>query len=87
VTEQYERLRTVALGGRLAPEARSGLALFLRRGMWAWARAAAAPSTTRRPTRPSLPCSTGSDEHGTVVHLFAALAMRSAKSRTHERIA
>lgn len=84
--EQYEALRTAAFGERLALEARSGLALFLRRGMWAWAQAAAAPSTTPHPTRTSFPCSTTDDEQRTVVRLFAALAMRSTERTIHARI-
>jgi hypothetical protein len=35
----YEALRRVALGEPLPPEARSGLAVLLRRGMQGWARA------------------------------------------------
>ena len=61
-------LRMAALGEALPPEARSGLVLFLRRGMWAWARtlAAAAPRraggsrpivTRRRTVRTSTPSS------------------------------
>jgi hypothetical protein len=84
VIEQYETLRTAGLGERLPLEARSGLVLFLRRGMWAWAQAAAAASTTSRSTRSSLPCSTA-DEQRTVVRLLAALVMRSTEP-THERI-
>lgn len=89
MTEQYETLRTAALGERLLPlEARSGLALLLRRGMWAWARAAAAPSTTPQPARSSLASSaTADDEQRAVVRLFAAMAMRSNNLRTYERIA
>jgi hypothetical protein len=34
---QYECLRLAALGEPLPPQARSGLLLFLRRGMWGWA--------------------------------------------------
>jgi hypothetical protein len=85
--EQYEALRATALGARLPLQMRSGLALILRRGMWAWAQAEAAESTTRRPTRSSPTCATASDEQRAVVHLFAALAMRSTEPRTHERIA
>ena len=40
IAERYETLRTAALGARLPLEARSGLALFLRRGMWGWAQVA-----------------------------------------------
>jgi len=86
MSEQYEALRGAALGERLPIEARSGLALFLRRGMWAWARAAATPSTTQLPARSSLASPTG-DQQRAVVHLFAAMAMRSTAVRTHERIA
>ena len=82
MTEQYETLRIAALGERLPLEARSGLALFLRRGMWAWAQTAAAPRTTSRPTRASLPWSTAGGEQRAIVHLFAALAMRSTEPRT-----
>lgn len=84
MTEQYETLRTAALGERLPLEARSGLALLLRRGMWAWARAAAAQSTTSRPTQSSHPSLTPDDEQRAVVHLFAAMARRSTPPRNHE---
>jgi hypothetical protein len=86
VTEQYETLRAAALGEQLPLEARSGLALLLRRGMWAWARVTAAPSTTLRPTR-SLPRFPADDEQRAVIRLFAAMATRSTETRSHERIA
>lgn len=86
MTEQYEMLRTAALGEQLPLEARSGLALFLRRGMWAWAQVAAAPITTSRPTRPSDPSSAAHDTHRIVIRLFAAMAVRSMESRAHDRI-
>jgi hypothetical protein len=38
VMTQYETLRSAALGDALPPEARAGLMLFLRRGLWGWAR-------------------------------------------------
>src|ERR1700738_870680 len=38
VMTQYETLRSAALGEALPPEARAGLMLFLRRGLWGWAR-------------------------------------------------
>jgi hypothetical protein len=85
-SERYETLRSAALGGELALEARSGLALFLRRGMWAWTRAVAIPSTPLRP-RCLVTSSTAQDEERTVIHLFAAMAMRSSQRRPHERIA
>jgi hypothetical protein len=86
VTEQYETLRSAALGEGLPLEARSGLALFLRRGMWGWAQAATVPSTPRQSARSILAMLTGDDEQRAVIHLFAAMAMRSTKRRRHERI-
>jgi hypothetical protein len=44
VVTQYETLRCAALGDALPPEARAGLMLFLRRGMWGWAQAVATSS-------------------------------------------
>ena len=87
MTEQYEMLRAAALGEPLPVGARSGLALFVRRGMWAWAQAAAAPIAPPHPTRASLPTSFAGGDQRAVVHLFAALAMRSTNRRSHERIA
>ena len=82
---RYEALRTAVLGEGLAPESRYGLALFLRRGMWGWLQASAAPTTTIPPsTRPPRARSI-SEEHHTVIHLFADLAMRSIKRSTYER--
>jgi hypothetical protein len=86
LSEQYETLRSVALGGEPPLEARSGLALLLRRGMGAWARAVTIPSKPR-PPRALVAASTAQDEERTVIHLFAAMAMRSSKRRPHERIA
>ena len=81
MTAQYETLRTAALGEGLPFEARSGLAFFLRRGMWGWAQAAAAPTTPPPPTRSSFPSSTFHDEQRAVIHLFAAMAIRSTSAR------
>jgi hypothetical protein len=86
VTEQYETLRTAALGEGLPLEARSGLALFLRRGMWGWVQAAAVPTKAAQPTRSRFVSSNAADEHRAVIHLFAAMAMRSTNPRAHERI-
>ena len=38
IVAQYETLRSAMLGEALAPVARSGLIVFLRHGMWEWAR-------------------------------------------------
>lgn len=44
---RYEALRAGALGEPVPAEARSGLTLFLRQGMWAWAQAAAVTPSLR----------------------------------------
>ena len=78
VATQYEVLRNAALGQALPPEARSGLLLFLRRGMWGWARAqataGASPPLPRRTATLSLPAA---EESRTVIHIFAAMAMNA----------
>jgi hypothetical protein len=86
VTAQYETLRAAALGEQLPVEARGGLALLLRRGMWAWAQAAAAATAMPRPMKSPLPSSITDDSRQAVVHLFAALAVNSAE-KTNERLA
>jgi hypothetical protein len=64
---QYETLRRTAFGAALPPEARAGLLVFLRRGLWGWARAVAAMTfeqlTGPRPLDWKAP-----EEHRTVVH-------------------
>ena len=78
---RYEALRAAAFGNALPPEARSGLVLFLRRGMWRWARAliAAQSASQERVSPPSAACSSTHD--ATVVHLLAAIAMGSNDDR------
>jgi hypothetical protein len=75
IAAHYETLRSAALGAPLLPEARHGLLLFLRRGMWAWtqtvATAAVAPPRTRVPA----PGSASSPELRGVIHVFAAMAL------------
>jgi len=77
VAARYESLRMAALGEALPPEARSGLMLFLRRGMWGWARALAATSAPARPIRTSLSSSTTPQPSSAVVQLFAAMVMNA----------
>lgn len=76
----YENLRQAALGGPLPPEARSGLALFLRRGMWAWAQAVDAASASRQPNRPSSTPGAPT-EHRTLIQVFAAMVLQPANGR------
>ncbi len=87
LSERYETLRSAALGAGLPVEARGGLALFLRRGMWGWAQAVTIPSTPARPLRSLTAPPTPQDEQQSVIHLFAAMAMISNTRRAHERIA
>src|SRR5258708_38126736 len=79
VVIQYETLRRAALGGVLQPEARWGLMLFLRRGMWGWIRAVAigSASASRQPSGSLSLRWRGSDGHRAIVHVLAALAMNA----------
>ena len=75
IAARYETLRMAALGEPLPVEARSGLGLFLRRGMWGWARALAAPRALAQPA-----CSPSSGSavpypHQSVIQVFAAMAL------------
>ena len=83
MTARYEALRAAAFGDALPPEARSGLTLFLRRGMWGWARALTVASTaSRERVLPSSAAfSSMRDGRNSVVHLLAAIAMGSNHDR------
>jgi hypothetical protein len=77
VVTHYETLRQAALGDALPPEARAGLTLFLRRGMWGWAQAIVTMSAVPQPadTRPAhwqLP-----EPDCPLIHLLAALAIQA----------
>ena len=67
VAAQYEILRMAALGEALPPEARSGLMLFLRRGMWGWARTLTAASVCEHPSHAPSPNSTVPCEREAVI--------------------
>ena len=77
VVAQYEALRAAARGEALPPEARTGLLLFLRRGMCGWARAVTTICAPQRPTGSRPPNGKMPEEHNTVVHIFAAMAINS----------
>ena len=78
VVTQYETLREAALGGALPPDARAGMMLFLRRGMWGWS-CALATSMTREPAIGSRRTNRDPpDECRTIVHIFAAMAIRTS---------
>jgi len=80
VAAQYETLRTAALGEALPPEARTGLMLFLRRGMWGWARALAATSARQEAIHAPASSPTAPSERLAFIHVLAAMAMS-----THDR--
>ena len=81
VLAQYEILRMTTFGEALAPESRSGLALFLRRGMWGWMRALDAASARPVPI-PAAPSGlTESCDRSVVIHAFAAIAMKVTNRR------
>jgi hypothetical protein len=72
---QYETLRAAALGNALPPEARAGLMLFLHTGMSGWARTVSAVPGFERPTGSRPSNWKPPEEHRTVIHLFAAMAI------------
>lgn len=75
---QYEALRGAVLGEALPPEARTGLLLFLRRGMCGWARSLATIcGATQRPTGSRPPNWTIPEEHRAVVHILAAMVINA----------
>ena len=84
---EYEVLRAAVLGEALPLMARSGLMLFLRRGMWGWAKvltaaADSAPEPIDR--RPSASSTQGG--HGAVVHVLATIATSTNHAGLHEGI-
>ena len=79
---QYETLRRGALGEPIPMEARWGLGLFLRRGLWAWAQALAATAGPELPGRAagsilSAPCAPQA-----IIQIFAALALNTPNRRS-----
>jgi hypothetical protein len=85
VVAQYEALRGTVLGDALAPEARAGLLLFLRRGMCGWARVVATRNAPQRPAGTQPSTWTMPEEHRAVVHILAAMAIHTNRyGATHE---
>lgn len=82
VAAHYETLRRAALGGALPPEARTGLVLFLRRGLWGWARMLAAAGTSPPPIRPTSSGSTAPHKGRGVIYVFASMAMNATYNDT-----
>lgn len=73
---RYEVLRGAALGEALPLKARSGLMLFLSRGMWGWIKAL---TTTGSPVQEQIDPSSSAwpthAGHSGAVHILAAIAM------------
>ncbi len=82
IVARYERLRSAMLGEALPPDARSGLIIFLHRGMWRWVRMLAVESTGLEPisSRSSMPAQF--IERRAVIHVLAAMAMTINDRRT-----
>ena len=80
---QYETLRMAMRGEALPPEARSGLMLFLRRGMSGWARRLAVGGSVRQEPQPA-PRSDPVEpaERSSIVYAFAAIAIKVNTRRT-----
>ena len=76
ITVQYEVLRGAALGEALPLKARSGLMLFLRRGMWGWSQTLTITANSPReqiyPSSATWPTRSG---RSALVHVLAAIAM------------
>jgi hypothetical protein len=77
VVGQYETLRKTALGDALPLNSRAGMMVFLQRGMWGWARALATTMTTELTTGSRITNWNPPEECRTIVHIFAAMAIRS----------
>jgi len=76
VVARYERLRSAMLGEALPPDARSGLVVFLHRGMWGWAARALSVEPARlesMPSRSSAPAQL--IERRAIVCLLAGMVM------------
>ena len=77
---RYEALRKAGLGEPVPPEDRTGLVIFLRRGMWGWARALAPSTTPQRSVR--LPSASATPlKPRAAIQLLAAMAMNSNHGR------
>lgn len=81
IAAQYETLRSAAMGEPLPVEARRGLGLFLRRGMWGWVRALAVAGEPAQPT--GLPRSESAPPHlhRAVIQILATMALNSNHRR------
>lgn len=82
IAARYETLRMAALGTSSLPiESRGGLVLFLRRGMWGWARALAQPHAATVVRHPAPSSATSRPADKAIIHVFATMAMNSNTAR------
>lgn len=81
ILTRYEVLRRAATGEPLQPEDRGGLALFLRRGMWSWAKALTIENVQILDSLSSSSCSKVSHENRAIIQVFAAMATTSNNGR------
>lgn len=81
VAAKYETLRMASLGQPLPLDARTGLALFLRQGMWGWARAVGQVAAQERAGNCATLTSTTPRQHNAVVQIFATMAMKANTRR------
>ena len=82
---QYEMMRAAALGEERAAEARRGLTVLLRRGMWSWTRVITQGQTPQGVIAPFAPQPSRSNQfhdRRAVIHVLAALAMTLSDRRT-----
>ena len=82
IVAEYETLRMATLGDALPPVSRSGLALFLSRGMWGWARML---TTANRCPTPLLAAPSGPTERcsrNAIIQVLAAIVMNFDRRRT-----
>lgn len=78
---RYETLRMAALGEPVPPQCRSGLVLFLHRGLWGWGRALLAPAASEPPSHGPSPGFLAPEQNRVVIQIFAAMAMDSQHRR------
>jgi hypothetical protein len=82
IVAQYEALRSAVLGQALPPEARSGLIVLLRQGMWRWACRPAAGTVRPEPLPDQTFIPMEPFERRAVVYALAGLAMARNDRRT-----
>ena len=82
IVAQYEALRSAVLGQALPPEARSGLIVLLRQGMWRWACRPAAGTVRPEPFPDQTSIPMEPFERRAVIYALAGLAMARNDRRT-----